>query len=86
MQHASRPDMIAAKCPQLTAEEWQCVREFEAVLNQTKCMSTLVQYEKKFVGAYVPLVQRKLWLALTSDKRECERLQLPALPFRTCLV
>ena len=67
--HMSQFDQVKDTCPQLTDVQWQTAREFEAVLNQTKHLTTLAQKEKMFVGPYVPLVLLKLEAALKSNQR-----------------
>ncbi|KAG8460423.1 hypothetical protein KFE25_011493 [Diacronema lutheri] len=66
--HMSQFDQVKDTCPQLTDVQWQTAREFEAVLNQTKHLTTLAQKEKMFVGPYVPLVLLKLEAALKSNQ------------------
>ncbi|KAG8467930.1 hypothetical protein KFE25_006982 [Diacronema lutheri] len=66
--HMSQFDQVKDTCPQLTDVQWQTAREFEAVLNQTKHLTTLAQKEKMCVGPYVPLVLLKLEAALKSNQ------------------
>ena len=40
-----------------TAEFWKATSEIEAILNITKTTGTLVQHEKLYTGAYLPLVK-----------------------------
>ncbi|KAG8466742.1 hypothetical protein KFE25_008121 [Diacronema lutheri] len=78
--HMSQFDQVKDTCPQLTDVQWQTAREFEAVLNQTKHLTTLAQKEKMFVGPYVPLVLLKLEAALKSNQLAIiKRDKLPAV-------
>mmetsp|Transcript_17236 Transcript_17236/g.53587 ORF Transcript_17236/g.53587 Transcript_17236/m.53587 type:complete len:466 (-) Transcript_17236:97-1494(-) len=66
--HMSQFDQVKDTCPQLSDEQRQTARGFEAVLNQTKHLTTLAQKEKMCVGPHVPLVLLKLEAALKSNQ------------------
>lgn len=65
--HVQNPAYKDAGCPALLDAEWDTLREFEAVLNITKLSTTLAQTEKKFVGAYGPVVRMTVMRLLRSE-------------------
>ena len=50
-----------------TATDWNFWREMEGVLDSVRFLTTTMQYEKKYMGAYGPVVKLYVYKRLTSD-------------------
>jgi len=73
-----------------SAEDWVVMVEFEAVLHMTQILTTLAQYEMKYMAAYGPAVTLMVYQMLTASTISLIDVdtisESPRLPRRDCPV